>query len=65
MYIIVVNTHTTDRDTIMKVMKEQTRKNKFDELEKEINALKERVAKIEDSFNVKDKEDNEAKALFM
>lgn len=46
-------------------MKEQTRKNKFDELEKEINALKERVREIEESFKVKDKEDNEAKSLFM
>lgn len=62
MYIIVVNTHTTDRDTIMK---EQNRKDKFSELEKEINVLKERVAKLEASFEVKDKEDNKAKALFM
>ncbi len=34
----------------MKVMKEQSRKNKFDELEKEINALKERVREIEGYF---------------
>lgn len=34
-------------------MKEQNRKNRLDELEKEINFLKERVAKIEESFKVK------------
>ncbi len=34
----------------MKVMKEQTRKNRIDELEKEINALKERVREIEGYF---------------
>lgn len=62
MYIIVVNTHTTDRDTIMK---EQNRKNKLDELEKEINALKERVTKIEASFEVKDKEEEKPKTSFM
>lgn len=50
MYIIYVNTHTTDRDIIMK---EPNRKNKLDELEKEINALKERVTKIEENFKVK------------
>ena len=52
MYIIVVNTHTTDRDTIMK---EPNRKNRIDELEKEISLLNERVTKIEESFKVKDK----------
>ena len=62
MYIIYVNTHTTDRDTIMK---EQNRKNKFDELEKEINFLKERVKKIEASFEVKDKEEEKPKTSFM
>lgn len=34
-------------------MKEQNRKNRLDELEKEINFLKERVAKIEESLKVK------------
>jgi polyhydroxyalkanoate synthesis regulator phasin len=34
-------------------MKEPNRKNKLDELEKEINALKERVTKIEENFKVK------------
>ena len=62
MYIIVVNTHTTDRDT---TMKEQNRKNKLDELEKEINFLKERVAKIEESFKVKEIEEEKPKTSFM
>ena len=62
MYIIYVNTHTTDRDIIMK---EQNRKNKLDELEKEINFLKERVTKIEASFEVKDKEEEKPKTSFM
>jgi hypothetical protein len=34
-------------------MKEPNRKNRIDELEKEINLLKERVTKIEASFKVK------------
>lgn len=51
MYIIYVNTHITDRDIIMN---EQKRKSKIDDLEKEINDLKERVKKIEESFNVKE-----------
>lgn len=51
MYIIYVNTHITDRDIIMN---EQKRKNKIDDLEKEINDLKERVKKIEESFKVKE-----------
>ncbi|HPW94148.1 MAG TPA: hypothetical protein PLT31_03060 [Fibrobacteraceae bacterium] len=46
-------------------MKEQNRKNKLDELEKEINALKERVTKIEASFEVKDKEEEKPKTSFM
>ena len=62
MYIIVVNTHTTDRDNIMK---EQNRKDKFSELEKEINLLKERVTKIEASFKVRDKEEEKPKTSFM
>ena len=44
MYIIYVNTHITDRDIIMN---EQKRKNRIDDLEKEINDLKERVKMIE------------------
>ena len=62
MYIIVVNTQTTDREAIMK---EPNRKNRIDELEKEINLLNERVAKIEESFKVKDKEEEKHKTLFM
>ena len=54
MYIIQYKTQTTDRDIIMK---EQNKKNRIDELEKEINVLKERVIKIEDSFKVKVKEE--------
>ena len=61
MYIIYVNTHTTDRDIIMK---EQNRKNKLDELEKEINLLNERVTKIEESFKVKEIEEK-PKTSFM
>ena len=62
MYIIVVNTQTTDREAIMK---EPNRKNRIDELEKEINLLNERVTKIEASFKVKDKEEEKHKTLFM
>ena len=62
MYIIVVNTHTTDRDTIMK---EQNKKNKFDELEEKFNLLNERVTKIEESIKVKDKEEEKPKTSFM
>lgn len=62
MYIIYVNTHTTDRDNIMK---ELNKKNKLDELEKEINFLKERVKKIEASFEVKNKEEEKPKTSFM
>ena len=62
MYIIVVNTHTTDRDAIMK---EPNRKNRIDELEKKINLLNERVTKIEASFKVKDKEEEKPKTSFM
>lgn len=51
MYIIYVNTHITDRDIIMN---EQKRTNKIDELKKEIDFLKERVKKIEESFDVKE-----------
>ena len=35
-------------------MNEQKRKSKIDDLEKEINDLKERVKKIEESFKVKE-----------
>lgn len=35
-------------------MKEPNRKNRIDDLEKEINFLKERVKKIEESFKVKE-----------
>ena len=45
-------------------MKEPNRKNRIDELEKEINALKERVAKIEESFKVKEIEEK-PKTSFM
>lgn len=45
MYIIYVNTHITDRDIIMK--NETNRKNRIDDLEKEIKDLKERVKMIE------------------
>lgn len=55
-------TQTTDRDTIMK---EQNKKDKFDELEKKFNLLNERVTKIEASFNVKDKEEEKPKTSFM
>ncbi len=54
-------TQTTDRDTIMK---EPNRKNRIDELEKEINALNERVTKIEESFKVKEIEEK-PKTSFM
>lgn len=46
-------------------MKEQNKKNKFDELEEKFNFLKERVAKIEESFKVKDKEEEKPKTSFM
>ena len=46
-------------------MKEQNKKNKFDELEKEINLLKERVTKIEASFKVKEIEEEKPKTSFM
>ena len=45
-------------------MKEQNKKNRIDELEKEINALKERVTKIEESFKVKEIEEK-PKTSFM
>lgn len=61
MYIIYVNTHITDRDIIMN---EQKRKNRIDDLEKEINFLKERVKKIEESFKVKEMKE-EPKTSFM
>lgn len=35
-------------------MNEQKRKNRIDDLEKEIKTLKERVKKIEESFKVKE-----------
>lgn len=46
-------------------MKEQNKKDKFDELEKKFNLLNERVTKIEASFNVKDKEEEKPKTSFM
>jgi len=48
----------------MKVMKEQPRKNKFDELEEKFNFLNERVTRIEDSFKVKETEEK-PKTSFM
>ena len=45
-------------------MKEQNRKNRIEDLEKEINFLKERVAKIEESFKVKEIEEK-PKTSFM
>ncbi len=45
-------------------MKEPNRKNRIDELEKEINLLKERVTKIEASFKVKEIEEK-PKTSFM
>ena len=45
-------------------MKEQNKKNRIDELEKEINFLKERVKKIEASFEVKEIEEK-PKTSFM
>ena len=45
-------------------MKEQNRKNRIEDLEKEINFLKERVAKLEESFNVKEIEEK-PKTSFM
>lgn len=61
MYIIVVKHKQPTENTIMK---EQNRKNRIDELEKEINFLKERVKKIEASFNVKEIEEK-PKTSFM
>lgn len=46
-------------------MKEQNRKNKFDELEEKFNLLNERVTKIEESIKVKDKEEEKPKTSFM
>jgi len=46
-------------------MKEPNRKNRIDELEKEISLLNERVTKIEESFKVKDKEEEKPKTSFM
>ena len=62
MYIIVVKHKQPTENTIMN---EQNRKNKFDELEKEINLLNERVTKIEASFTLKDKEEEKPKTSFM
>lgn len=45
-------------------MKEPNRKNRIDDLEKEIDDLKERVKKIEDSFKVKEMKE-EPKTSFM
>lgn len=55
MYIIKYKTHTTVRDAIMK--EQQNKKNRIDELEKEIDFLKERVKKIEEYFKVKEIEE--------
>jgi hypothetical protein len=60
-YIIYVNTQTTDRDIIMK---EPNRKNRIDELEKEIKTLKERVTYIESYFKVTEMKE-EPKTSFM
>ncbi len=48
----------------MKAMKEQSRKNKFDELEEKFNLLNERVTRIEESFKVKETEEK-TKTSFM
>ena len=61
MYIIVVKHKQPTENTIMK---EQNKKNRIDDLEKEINLLKERVKKIEASFNVKEIEEK-PKTSFM
>ena len=61
MYIIVVKHKQPTENTIMK---EQNKKNRIDELEKEINLLNERVKKIEASFNVKEIEEK-PKTSFM
>lgn len=45
-------------------MNEQKRKNRIDDIEKEINFLKERVKKIEESFKVKEIKE-EPKTSFM
>jgi hypothetical protein len=45
-------------------MKEQNRKDKFDELEKKFNLLNERVTKIEEFFKVKEIEEK-PKTSFM
>jgi hypothetical protein len=60
-YIIYVITHITDRDIIMK---EPNRKNRIDELEKEIKTLKERVTYIESYFKVTEMKE-EPKTSFM
>jgi len=47
-------------------MKEQqNKKNRIDELEKEIDFLKERVKKIEESFKVKEIEEKPSTTTFM
>ncbi len=61
MYIIVVKHKQPTENTIMK---EQNRKDKFDELEKKFNLLNERVTKIEESFKVKEIEEK-PKTSFM
>ena len=61
MYIIVVKHKQPTENTIMK---EQNRKNRIEDLEKEINLLNERVKKIEASFNVKEIEEK-PKTSFM
>ncbi len=61
MYIIVVKHKQPTENTIMK---EQNRKNKFDELEEKFNLLNERVKKIEESFKVKEIEEK-PKTSFM
>jgi len=62
-YIIVVKHKQPTENTIMK--NPFGKKNRIDELEKEINLLKERVAKIEASFKVRDKEEEKPKTSFM
>ena len=46
-------------------MKEQNKKNKFDELEEKFNLLNERVTKLEASFTLKDREEEKPKTSFM
>ena len=62
MYIIVVKHKQPTENTIMN---EQNKKNKFDDLEKEITVLKERVAEIEKYFKVNEIEEEKPETSFM